>query len=296
MRCALIILLSGLSFISIAQDSPVLKPIRKHTEITGGVEYHTHLLSTAHASGINIGVSQPLGNRFAIQAQGFFVPSTRFDPSKRILASLVNDQTVQTPSYNISSLTIVWSPFTSSNISEGKRGQKQSDYSFGIRGGYFYHQLTYPCFRDLAYLQTDTTSIGEAKYIFGMQSHALSAGLEFVKTKQTAKKTVSSTFYADFLYGVYFQYLGYTHNADGSYSAYSPAINRYPVIRKGARVGFKYTHFRKGHWGGFCALEAFYKPLLDYSATQPFMYVRGGEHLRPLSLSARVGMAYRLGK
>jgi hypothetical protein len=297
MRHAFFILIAFFHLNGIAQDSIALKPIPRQTEVTIAAERHTHLLNTAHATGINIGISQPIGEHFALQAQSFLTPVISWDPSKRILSSLVgNDQNVRTPSYNVSSLTIVWSPITGSNVSEGKRGQKQRDYSFGIRGGYFYHQLTYPCFRDLAYLQTDTTAIGEAKYIFGMQTHALSVGLEFIKTKQTAKKTVSSTFYADFLYGVHFQYIGYTHNADGSYSAYSPDINRYPIIRKGARVGFKYTHFRKGHWGGFCALEAFWKPMLGYYPRSPFLILRGGERLWPGAISARVGVVYRVGK
>jgi hypothetical protein len=297
MRCALIILLSGLHFSSIAQDSLVLKPIRKQTEITAGLEYHTHLSNTAYATGINLGIQHPFGKYFSIQAQSFLVPFNSWDPSILAIKTLVNqDKNVRTPHYNITTLTAIWSPFTTTNIKNGKRGVKQRQYTFGVRGGYFYNQLTYRSFYEIAYHQTDTTAISEARYIFGTKSHALSIGLEFVKTKQTVKKTVSSTFYADFLYGVHFRYIGYTHNADSSFSAYSPSNTGYENYLKGVRIGFNYTHFRKGHWGGFCALETFWKPMLSYYPRSPFLILRGGERLWPGAISARVGVVYRVGK
>ncbi|ASS49469.1 MAG: hypothetical protein A3D31_02880 [Candidatus Fluviicola riflensis] len=296
MRIAFIILITCCQFDLAAQDSITIQPLPRYTEFTGSLEHHTHFLSTAHATGINIGICQPLGTHFSVRAQSFLTPIKSFDASKAAISSTVNDNNVRTPSYNISSLTVVWTPFTGSNLSTGKRGQKQRDYTFGIRGGYFYNQLSYPSFNTIDYYQTDTTAIGEPRYILGTRSHALSAGLEFSITKKTAEKIVNMSYYADFLYGVHFSYVGYTQHNDGSYEAYSPEVGDYKINRKGVRIGFKYTHFRQGHWGGFCAVEAFWKPMLSYYAKSSYFIPRGGERLSPGAVSARVGVVYRIGK
>ena len=297
MRHAFLIVIASLHLNGIAQDSIAWKPIPRQTEVTVAAEYHTHLSNTAYATGLNLSIQYPFGKHFSIQAQSFLVPFNSWDPSILAIKTLVNqDKNVRTPHYNITTLTAVWSPFTVRNTKNGKRGLKQRQYTFGARGGYFYHQLTYRSFYEIAYHQTDTTATGEARYIFGTKSHALSIGMEFVKTKQTVKKTVSSTFYADFLYGVHFRYIGYMHNADSSYSAYSPSNKGYQNYLKGVRIGFKYSHFRKGHWGGFFALEGFWKPMLSYYPRSPFLILRGGERLWPGAVSARIGVVYRIGK
>ncbi|GEM_PF-2089099 len=296
MRFLPLILIALQSFPSFAQDSINVQPYARSTEFHVGIERHTHLSSVAHATGLTIGIIQPLGNRFSLRADSFLAPIVELDPSKQELADFVdNNKTVRVPSCLISSLTCTWSPIITHKNSFGKRGLKQRQNSWGIRAGYFYNQLTLPSWSfGIDYYQRDTTAVGEPAYTFGFRSHSLSAGLELVSIKKTVKKTIITRYHVDFLQSVSFQYVGYTHLVDGTYIPYTSPKNGPNLQLAGMRLGYEYTHFRKGHWGGFYSIEVFWKPIYSYHANRDFAYTRGGEKILPFAVSARIGVIYTI--
>lgn len=296
MRFLPLIFIAFYCFPSLAQDSLKVQPLPRSTEFNLGIERHSHISNIGHATGITIGVIQPIGKRFSLQANSFLAPLTQLDPSKARVSELVeHDKTVRVPSCLVSSLTGTWSPIITRKNAIGKKGLKLRQNSWGIRAGYFFNQLTIPDwgFRK-EFFQRDTTAIGEPMYTFGFRSHALSAGLELVSIKKTTKKTIITRYHVDFLQSVSFQYVGYTHLVDGTYIPYSSPKNGPNLQLAGMRLGYQYTHFRKGHWGGFYSIEAFWKPIYPYYANRDFAYPRGGEKLRTSAVSVRIGVVYRL--
>ena len=312
MRISLLIFFASLCIPSFAQDSINGKQLSRSTEFNLGVEYHTHFSNSCHATGITLGILQRLGRRFSVHAQTFLTPIIKLDPCKTRLVEhyMKNAVTTSPPSYSISSLTVAWSPFSTSTLSTGKNGEEQRNRSLELRAGYFYNlrnrslelragyfynQLTYSTFRPgIDYYQVDTASLGEPRYNFGFRSHALSIGVAFVSTKKTSKKTVVSRFHADLLQNIYFQYTSFKRQIDGTYTTYSSPDNGSNLQLAGMRFGYQYSHFRKGHWGGFYSLEAFWKPHLVHHAKSIYYPPRGSERLYPIAASVRVGVVYRL--
>ncbi len=281
---------------SFAQDTTKSTPIPLSTEFNLGIEHHTHIYNKSRATGVTLGILQPIGRRFSVHVQTFLTPIIKLDPCKSRLLDIMNDgTTTETPSYSISSLTVAWSPFSTSTLSTGKHGEEQRNCSLEIRAGYFYNQLTYSTFfMGIDYYQVDTTSLGEPRYNFGFRSHALSVGVAFVAAKKNSKKTVISRFHADLLQNIYFQYTSFKRQIDGTYTTYTSPENGSNIQLAGMRFGYQYSHFRKGHWGGFYSLEAFWKPRLIHRPKTIYYPPRGSERLYPIAVSVRVGVVYRL--
>lgn len=297
MRISLLIFFASFCIPLFAQDLIKGKQLSRSTEFNLGVEHHTHIYNKSRATGVTLGILQPIGRRFSVHVQTFLTPFVQLDPCKTRLVEyhMKNAVTTSPPSYSISSLTFVWSPLTSSTISAGKNGPEQRDRNLGIRAGYFYNQLTYSTFYPgIDFYQVDTTSLGEPRYNFGFRSHALSVGVAFVATKKTSKKTVISRFHADLLQNIYFQYTSFKRQMNRTYTTYTSPENGSNIQLAGMRFGYQYSHFRKGHWGGFYSLEAFWKPKLIHRSNSLYYPPRGSEWLYPIAVSLRVGVVYRL--